>query len=122
MNTPLPGPHLHEGRHFPSPVERILALGYYDGPTEGVLRCGTGEVYRFGLLAWEAETQVAAGEVKGWECLAITAYAAKQSRKGDLASAKAVSLLPKAQQLTTQQSLSSAKSSASTAQQLAQQC
>jgi hypothetical protein len=72
--------------------------------------------------AWEAETQVAPNEVKGYECLAVTSYAAKQNRKGDLAMSKGVSLLPKAQQKTTTQELSAAKSSASTAQQLAQQC
>ena len=41
---------------------------------------------------------------QGFECLAMTAYAAKQTRKGDLAAAKATSLVPKAsrQAITTQ--------------------
>jgi hypothetical protein len=53
--------------------------------------------------AWEIEAAAAPGEVKAFECLAISAYAAKQTRKGDLAAAKAISLVPKAQrkQLTT---------------------
>lgn len=57
MNVPFPLKCMQEGRHFASPIERVLALGYYDGPTEGVLRCGSGEVYRFELLAWDDETQ-----------------------------------------------------------------
>ena len=72
--------------------------------------------------AWEQETLVSPSEPKGFECLAVTAYAAGQSRKGDLASAKALSLLSKSAQLTTKTTLQSAKSSASTAQQLAAQC
>lgn len=72
--------------------------------------------------AWEKESQVAPTEVKGFECLAINAYAAGQTRKGDLAAAKALTLLPKAQQATVKPSFSQAKSSKSTAQQLAAQC
>ena len=36
----------------------------------------------------------------GYQCLAANAYAAKQTRKGDLAAAKAISLTPKAGRLT----------------------
>ena len=44
---------LHEelirvGRNDPSPVSRVLILGYYDGATDGVLQLGDdGPVYRF---------------------------------------------------------------------------
>ena len=72
--------------------------------------------------AWERETLASPGEVKGFECLAIMAYSAGQTRKGDLASAKALTLLPKAQQTTVKQSFTAAKGSKSSAQQLAQQC
>jgi hypothetical protein len=49
---------LHEGDRFPSPFERILALGYYDGPTEGLVQEAThGAVYAFRMLAWDHETQ-----------------------------------------------------------------
>jgi hypothetical protein len=35
----------------PSPFDRVIALGWYDGPTEGPVRCGAcGQVYRFDLL------------------------------------------------------------------------
>src|SRR5262249_14377819 len=40
-----------EGANYPSPVTRVVALGYYDGPTQGVLQCGDdGPVYKFGLI------------------------------------------------------------------------
>src|SRR5262245_40100323 len=45
------GQLLHEGKNYPSPVTKVLALGYYDGPTNGVLQCGEGgPVYKFDLL------------------------------------------------------------------------
>jgi hypothetical protein len=47
--------------------------------------------------AWEAETTAAPSEAKGYECLALSAYAAKQTRVGDLALAKLEGLVPKAQ-------------------------
>jgi hypothetical protein len=35
----------------PSPFDRVIALGWYDGPTEGLVRCGAcGRTYRFDLL------------------------------------------------------------------------
>jgi predicted Zn-dependent protease len=78
--------------------------------------------YSGAASAWEKETEVSPSEVKGYECLAITAYSAGQTRKGDLAAAKALTLLPKAQQTSVKSSFSSAKSSKSSAQQLAAQC
>lgn len=58
MNRQLsPNLSWHDGANYLSPVRQVLALGYYDGPTEGVLQCGHGETYRFELLAWEPETQ-----------------------------------------------------------------
>lgn len=72
--------------------------------------------------AWETETIGSPTESKAFECLAVTAYAANQPRKGDLATTKALSLIPTAQQLTIKQSLQQAKKTPSTAQQLAQQC
>jgi hypothetical protein len=72
--------------------------------------------------AWEQETLVSPTEFKGYECLAVTAYAAKQTRKGDLAAAKTLTLIPAAQKTTAKQTLTAAKGSASTAQQIATQC
>jgi hypothetical protein len=68
--------------------------------------------------AWELESAANPTQAKGFECLAAAAYAAKQPRKGDLASAKAISLVPKTQQLTIKQALQQAK----TNPQVAQQC
>ncbi len=52
------GQPLHEGANYPSPFTKVLALGYYDGPTEGLLQDGQGSsVYQFRMLAWEDETQ-----------------------------------------------------------------
>jgi hypothetical protein len=78
----------------PDPTSAILAARAY-----GALGQYAGEAN-----AWESETLATPNEVKGYECLAISAYAAKQTRKGDLAAAKAASLVPKAQRkaLTTQ--------------------
>jgi len=51
-----------------------------------------------------------------YTCLAYTAYAGSASQLGDLAAAKAVSLSPKLQKLSLQQSFTKAKQTASTAQ------
>jgi hypothetical protein len=72
--------------------------------------------------AWQQETLANPTGTNGFECQAITAYAARETRLGDLASAKALTLIPKAQQLAMKQSFQQAKSSASTAQQLSAQC
>jgi hypothetical protein len=60
--------------------------------------------YANAAAAWEAATQSDASSVKSFECLAMTAYAAQQTRKGDLAATKAASMVPKAsrKQLTAQ--------------------
>jgi hypothetical protein len=42
---------LRVGENCPSPITRVLALGYTDGPTEGVLQFGEGgPVFRFSLI------------------------------------------------------------------------
>lgn len=40
----------HEGRDYPSPVAHLLALGYYDGATEGALRTAGGSAYAFDMV------------------------------------------------------------------------
>lgn len=38
----------------PSPFSRLVATGYYDGPTEGLLECGTcATIYSFKMLDWD---------------------------------------------------------------------
>jgi hypothetical protein len=67
---------------------------------------------------WETEALANPGQSKGFQCLAANAYAAKQTRKGDLAAQKALSLVPKATRLTLGQALQQAK----TNPQIAQSC
>ena len=66
--------------------------------------------------AWDIETLSDPSAVKGFECLAASAYAAGQTRKGDLAQAKALTLVPKAQQTLLKNQLQQAKTNPSVAQ------
>ena len=68
--------------------------------------------------AWEIQTLAQPTAAKGYMCLAAAAYAAKQTRKGDLAAAKALNLVPKASQAAVKLQLQGAK----TSQTLAQSC
>jgi hypothetical protein len=67
--------------------------------------------------AWEIVTLANPTEFKGYECLAVSAYAAKETRKGDLAAAKALTLVPKVSQLTLKQTFQLAKTNPTIAQQ-----
>jgi hypothetical protein len=78
--------------------------------------------YAGAAAAWEDVSGANPNQATAYECLAFNAYGASQSRKGDLASAKALTLLPKAGQTSIKQAFTQAKSSPQTAQQLAQQC
>jgi hypothetical protein len=73
--------------------------------------------YKNEASAWEVVTVASPTEAKGFECLAVSAYAAKQTRKGDLAAAKAVSLVPKLQQAQLKLAFTQAKTQPQTAQQ-----
>lgn len=66
--------------------------------------------------AWAAEAATAPTEAKGYECEAISAYAAKQNRVGALAANKAASLLPKANRKTLISEIEQAKTQPSLAQ------
>src|SRR5450755_1739268 len=66
--------------------------------------------------AWEIETLANPTEAKGFECLAASAYAAKQTRKGDLATTKALSLVPKLSRATLKTQLEQAKTQPAVAQ------
>jgi predicted Zn-dependent protease len=68
--------------------------------------------------AWELQTLSSPNAAKGYECLAASAYAAKETRKGDLAAAKALSLVPKVSRPTLKLELAQAK----TNPQIAQTC
>jgi hypothetical protein len=73
--------------------------------------------YAGAASAWETEAAADPGQLKGYECLAVSAYAAKQNRKGDLALAKALTLAPKAQRTTLKTQITTAKTQPSIAQQ-----
>src|SRR2546423_3867134 len=60
--------------------------------------------------AWEASATVAPSQ-RAYECLALSSYAAGDTRKGDLATRKLLTLLPKAQRSSLQAQLKLAKSS-----------
>jgi hypothetical protein len=93
-NTTVAWQHYQALTKNPSANLAILAANAY----------GTLGQYAQEASAWETETLASPSEVKGFECLAISAYAAKQTRKGDLAAAKAATMVPKAQrkQLATE--------------------
>ena len=66
--------------------------------------------------AWEIEAAANPSAPHGYECLAAASYAAKETRKGDLALAKALSLVPKLSQATLKQQIEAAKTTPSVAQ------
>ena len=78
--------------------------------------------YAGAASAWEIEAAATPTEVKGYECLAATAYAAGETRKGDLAAAKAVQLVPKSSQVGTKLQLAQARNSSTAARNLAAGC
>jgi hypothetical protein len=72
--------------------------------------------------AWETVASGNPNEASAFECLTVNSYAAGDTRKGDLAAAKAEDLLPKANRATIKQTFTQAKAQKATAQQIAQQC
>jgi len=66
--------------------------------------------------AWNDIATANPNEATAFECLAANAYAANQTRKGDLASAKALSLVPKLKRTLLQSQLTQAKTNPQVAQ------
>jgi predicted Zn-dependent protease len=75
----------------------------------------TGE-YADATGAWQAFLQAEPGNLRGFECLAYTGYAAKDTTLADEAAAKAVAQTPKLDQLTVKTDFKDAKSSKATAE------
>jgi hypothetical protein len=71
--------------------------------------------YADSASAWETVSAASPNSAKGYECLAVSAYAAKQTRKGDLALAKALSLVPSLSRTTLKTDIQAAKTSPSVA-------
>jgi hypothetical protein len=66
--------------------------------------------------AWSDITAANPNEATAFECLAANAYAANNTRIGDLASAKALSLVPTAQRTLLQSNINKAKTDPTVAQ------
>ncbi|MGH2867664.1 MAG: hypothetical protein ACRDNK_08855 [Solirubrobacteraceae bacterium] len=90
----------------PDPNVAILAAQAY-----GQLADYAGEA-----SAWEIQAAANPNSARGYECLAAAAYAAKQTRKGDLALAKALTLVPKLSRTTLKSSITAAKTTPTVAQ------
>jgi tetratricopeptide (TPR) repeat protein len=65
--------------------------------------------YKAEAAAWQYVIQSNPGSAKGYECLAFSAYAAKDPTLGDLAAAKTLKLAPKLQQLQLKSALTASK-------------
>ena len=91
----------------PDPNLAVLAARAY-----GALANYSGEA-----SAWQIETAASPDQAKGYECLAVSAYAAKNNRLGDLATTKALSLVPKAQRSLLKTQINTAKTHPVVAQQ-----
>jgi hypothetical protein len=72
--------------------------------------------YANSATAWEYATEADSSSVKSFECLAMTSYAAQQTRKGDLAAAKAAAMVPKASRKALTAQINLAKTQPSVAQ------
>lgn len=80
--------------------QHYLALSKHPDPNLAVLAARAYAAlgnYAGAASAWEVETASSPHQARGFECLAVSAYAAKQTRKGDLALSRVLSLAPKAQ-------------------------
>ena len=72
--------------------------------------------YSAAANAWSDITAANPNEATAFECLAANSYAANNTRTGDLASAKALSLVPKAQRTLLKSRIDQAKSNPAVAQ------
>ncbi len=98
--------HYTQLTHNPSPDLATLAARAY---------AHLGQ-YANSANAWEVVSAASSSSAKGYECLAASAYAAKQTRKGDLALAKALSLVPKLSRLTLKSEIQKAETTPTVAQ------
>lgn len=72
--------------------------------------------YGSAATAWADITAANPTDATAFECLAANAYAANNTRTGDLAAAKALSLVPKVRRTLLQQQISQAKTNPALAQ------
>ena len=98
--------------------QRYKALVKQPDPNVAILAARANQYvgnYAGATSAW-SDITAATPTATGFGCLAANAYAANQTRTGDLASAKALSLSPKLQRTLLQQKLTQAKTNPSVAQ------
>jgi Flp pilus assembly protein TadD len=72
--------------------------------------------YASAASAWSDIADASPTQATAFECLAANAYAAGQTRKGDLAAAKALTLVPKLQRTLLQSRIQQAKTNPAVAQ------
>lgn len=75
--------------------------------------------YTGAATAWQSFIQAAPSDLRGFECLAYNAYAAKDTTLAGEAANKAIALTPKLDQLTAKSDFKEVKSSRTTAEQAA---
>jgi hypothetical protein len=99
--------------------ERYKTLAGTPDPTIAILGARAYQYlgnYASATDAWNDIATANPNEATAFECLAANAYAANQTRKGDLASAKALSLVPKLKRTLLQSQLTQAKTNPQVAQ------
>jgi hypothetical protein len=99
--------------------QRYKQLAHTVDPNVAVLAARAAQYagdYASSTSAWTDISLASPNEATAYECLAANAYAAGQTRTGDLASQKALSLVPKAQRALLQSKMSSAKTDPTVAQ------
>jgi hypothetical protein len=102
---------------------KYVALAKSPDPNVSILAARAYVILRNWSGASNAWENVAAAETNApsaFECLALTSYAAGESAKGNLAAAKATSLVPKASRFEFEQQFKAAKAAPTTA--AAQDC
>jgi hypothetical protein len=110
---------LHQLRKAGDAWQHYLKLAQKPSPEASTLAAraySTTGNWSDAATAWEFVANAEPTSASPFICLAATAYAAKQTRKGDLATQQAVSLAPKLQRLQVKQELKTAKTSTSVAQ------
>lgn len=101
--------------------ERYAGLAKHPDPTIAILAARAYAAlgnYAGAAKSWQIDTAADPSQPKGYECLAVSAYAAKQTRLGDLSLGKALSLAPKLQRPLLKEQIQAAK----TQPQIAQTC
>jgi hypothetical protein len=99
--------------------QRYQALVKQPDPTVAILAARAYEYlgqYSDAATAWQTITAAEPSEATAFECLAANAYAGKDTRIGDLASSKALSLVPSAQRTLLKTKLNEAKTDPSIAE------